>query len=114
MLQGPFDPASSHCVMPAPVPRNADPARAAATAAATAAGALDAAARRRSGGGGGPAAARLSKGQKVESGLVMPDLAAVLGQMAAMGDGLVAGLLAAPSTLALAPHLAYVSAQDSE
>ena len=108
VLQRPFDPASSHCVMPATMPRSADPA-----AAATAAGALDAAARRRSG-GGGPAAARLLKGQKVESALVMPDLAAVLGQMAAMGDGLVADVLAAPSTLALAPHLAHVSAQDSE
>ncbi len=94
----------SHCVKPATAPRGADPSEA-----------LDAAERRRSGGGGGgatTAVVRKHSGRGVV--LVVPDLAAVVGQMAALGEGLVAGVLVAPATLPHQPQMVRPGAQDSD
>lgn len=112
VLQAPINPAVSHCVKAAPVAREADPVKAAAAAAAAAAKALDAAARRRS--GGGVAAPAALKGQKAGTVLVVPDLEAVLGQMAALGEGLVAEVLVGKATLELEPRLAHAGVGKSD
>lgn len=85
--------------------RDADSAEAAAAAAATAAAAVDAAATRRAANGKSTA---VKRPRQVDEGTaaVVPDLLAILAQMAEMGQGLVSDVLAGAATRALEPSLA--------
>lgn len=99
-----FNPTEAHCVKPAPRPRDSDAVRAAAQAAMAAGAALDNAKARRTANGPSPAAKR-PRQIATATETVVPDLLAVLAQMAELGQGLVLDVLAGGVTRDLEPSL---------